>query len=455
MRAGHVVIGGVANLADETQAWRRETLRRLFETLEREQEMLQRAAGRRPADDVSVTIGEEHPTTGEWEASIVTAPFQAGEATVGTIGIVGPTRMDYLSAMASVRAVAERLSEARDEPTSSMAPVRDLYEILGVGRDACDDDIRTAYRRLARELHPDVNGDPAAEERFKEIAGAYEILSDPEKRARYDAFGNVSGPGGQPFADISDIFEMFFGQARWVRRLRAAPRPARTRAPRARTSRVRLRLTFGEAAFGVATRRRARTARRCASRCLGNGAKPGTAPIACRTCGGTGEVQSVRRSVFGTLMTTVAVRRRAEGTGQEIPDPCETCGGAGPGRGNAPTVARRDPGRRVRRDGAARRRERATPASRAGPRATCSSGSRSSRPERSSDAGRTCTRCSTSRSRRRRSAPRSSGSPGSTATRRPRRGRHGIGHGRSAEGQGRPEPAPTWPGRPVRDRSTS
>jgi heat-inducible transcriptional repressor len=108
----HVVVGGVSNLADEAQTWRRETLRRLFETLEREQEMLQVlhdvSADR---DDVWVTIGAEHPTTGEWEASIVTAPFHAGDATVGTIGVVGPTRMDYLSAMASVRAVAKRLSE--------------------------------------------------------------------------------------------------------------------------------------------------------------------------------------------------------------------------------------------------------------------------------------------------------------------------------------------------------
>jgi heat-inducible transcriptional repressor len=108
----HVVVGGVSNLTDEAQTWRRETLRRLFETLEREQEMLRVlhdvSADR---DDVWVTIGAEHPTTGEWEASIVTAPFHAGDATVGTIGVVGPTRMDYLSAMASVRAVAKRLSE--------------------------------------------------------------------------------------------------------------------------------------------------------------------------------------------------------------------------------------------------------------------------------------------------------------------------------------------------------
>src|SRR4026207_830501 len=92
-----------------------------------------------------------------------------------------------------------------------MAPVRDLYEILGVGRDATDDEIRRAYRTLAREHHPDVSGDPAAEERFKEIAGAHEILSDPEKRARYDTFGSADGAPGAGFADLSEIFEMFFG----------------------------------------------------------------------------------------------------------------------------------------------------------------------------------------------------------------------------------------------------
>jgi heat-inducible transcriptional repressor len=111
-RAGHVLIGGVANLTTETQAWRQDTLRRLVETLEREQEMVRVLHDVAPAEDVRVTIGEEHPSTGEWGASIVAAPFRAGDATVGTIGIVGPTRMDYFSAMAAVHAVAERLSEA-------------------------------------------------------------------------------------------------------------------------------------------------------------------------------------------------------------------------------------------------------------------------------------------------------------------------------------------------------
>jgi heat-inducible transcriptional repressor len=112
----HVVVGGVSNLTDEAQTWRRQTLRRLFETLEREQEML-RVLQDVTADreDVWVTIGAEHPTTEEWEASLVTAPFKAGDGTAGTIGIVGPTRMDYLSAMASVRAVAKRLSDIATE----------------------------------------------------------------------------------------------------------------------------------------------------------------------------------------------------------------------------------------------------------------------------------------------------------------------------------------------------
>jgi heat-inducible transcriptional repressor len=114
--AAHMVVGGVSNLTDEAQTWRRQTLRRLVETLEREQEMLQVLQDvTADREDVWVTIGAEHPTTGEWDASIVTAPFKAGEATVGTIGIVGPTRMDYLSAMASVRAVARRLTEIATE----------------------------------------------------------------------------------------------------------------------------------------------------------------------------------------------------------------------------------------------------------------------------------------------------------------------------------------------------
>jgi molecular chaperone DnaJ len=207
-----------------------------------------------------------------------------------------------------------------------MAITRDLYDVLGVTRDASDEDIRRAYRRLARELHPDVNGDPAAEERFKEIAGAYEILSDPERRARYDAFG-TAGPGGQPFGDIQDIFEMFFGQGGFGGFGSQRRRGTRSRARRGEDAGVRIGLAFDDAAFGVRREIELERLVEC-DRCLGNGAEPGTAPIACRTCGGAGEVQSVRRSVFGTLMTASPCQT-CGGTGQEIPDKCARCFGEG------------------------------------------------------------------------------------------------------------------------------
>jgi heat-inducible transcriptional repressor len=111
----HVVVGGVANLADEAAHWRRETVRRLFEALEHESEMLVLLRDVTPDQDVNVTIGAEHPQTGEWEASIVSAPFRAGLTSLGTVGVVGPTAMDYVSVMASVRAVARRLSELATE----------------------------------------------------------------------------------------------------------------------------------------------------------------------------------------------------------------------------------------------------------------------------------------------------------------------------------------------------
>jgi len=209
-----------------------------------------------------------------------------------------------------------------------MARARDLYEVLGVDRDASDEDIKKAYRRLAREHHPDVNADAAAEERFKEVAGAYEILSDPEKRARYDAYGATGGPVGQPFTDIQDVFDLFFGQGGFA----GFGGGARRRGPRSRTRRgedlgVRARLTFREAAFGA---RRDVDVERLVTcdRCSGSGAEPGTTPIACRTCGGAGEVQSVRRSVFGTLMTASPCGT-CRGTGQEIPDVCARCYGEG------------------------------------------------------------------------------------------------------------------------------
>ena len=203
-----------------------------------------------------------------------------------------------------------------------MAAVRDLYEILGVPRDASTEDIRKAYRRLAREHHPDVNADPAAEERFKEVAAAYEILSDANKRAQYDAYGR-GGPVEFPFGDMSDLFEAFFGTGTFGRR-RTGPR---SRVQRGEDVFAEVRIGFREAAFGV--RRDVRVARmETCDRCEGKGAEPGTSPERCRTCGGTGQVQDVRRSIFGTVMTAHPCST-CEGTGQEIVSRCERCLGRG------------------------------------------------------------------------------------------------------------------------------
>jgi molecular chaperone DnaJ len=206
-----------------------------------------------------------------------------------------------------------------------MSTVRDLYEVLGVTREASKDDIKKAYRRLARELHPDVNAEPAAAERFKEVVGAYEILSDTDKRRQYDAFGTTGGPGGAGFTDIQDIFDLFFGQGGFgVGSRRRGPR---SRVQHGEDLGVRITLGFRDAAFGA--RRDLEIERLVAcERCQGNGAEPGTAPIACRTCGGTGQVQAVRRSVFGQVMTASPCTT-CRGTGQEVLDPCESCFGQG------------------------------------------------------------------------------------------------------------------------------
>ncbi len=198
---------------------------------------------------------------------------------------------------------------------------RDLYEVLGVARDASPDDIRRAYRKLAREHHPDVNEDAEAEERFKEIAGAYEILSDPQKRQQYDTFGQTGGPQGQGFTDIQDIFDLFFGAGFGGRR------GPRSRSRRGEDLGVRVSLSFRDAMFGVQRELEVERLVVCQT-CMGNGAQPGTAPVSCRTCGGTGEQQTMRRSVFGTVMTSVPCGT-CDGTGQEIPDKCATCRGQG------------------------------------------------------------------------------------------------------------------------------
>ena len=201
----------------------------------------------------------------------------------------------------------------------------DLYDVLGVTREASPEDIKKAYRRLARRFHPDVNGgDPEAERRFKEINLAYQTLSDPARRRQYDTYG---GEGFTPDAfmgDIGDLFETFFGRSPFGS-TRTGRR--RTRARRGADLHTVLGLTFEEAAFGAKKELEVESLRTC-ERCGGNGSEPGTFPSRCATCGGSGEISDVRRSVFGTVMTSRPCTT-CEGTGEEIASPCKECRGEG------------------------------------------------------------------------------------------------------------------------------
>ncbi len=204
----------------------------------------------------------------------------------------------------------------------------DLYALLGVRRDAAQEEIKRAYRKLAREHHPDVSDDAGSEDRFKEVTAAYEILSDPAKRRQYDTFGSGSGPlGGQQFGDISDIFDFFFGGASPFSGGRGARgrRPSRTQPGEAVA--VDLSMSFEEAIFGTRTDVSVEAYETCET-CGGIGCAPGTFPSACRACGGRGEVQAVQQSIFGSVMT-MRLCATCEGTGEEIVAGCETCRGEG------------------------------------------------------------------------------------------------------------------------------
>jgi molecular chaperone DnaJ len=201
----------------------------------------------------------------------------------------------------------------------------DLYELLGVPRDATADEIKRAYRRLARQLHPDTNPDPEAEARFKEIAVAYEVLSDPDKRERYDRYG-PDGVSGDPFGfaggSINDIFEAFFGGGRPFGSQRGPSGP-----PRGQDLEVVADLSFEEAVFGTRHAVTVRTAVGCDD-CSSTGAKPGTEPQPCLECAGTGQVQRVRQSFLGQMVTN-SICPRCGGQGRIISDPCLRCGGDG------------------------------------------------------------------------------------------------------------------------------
>ena len=219
-----------------------------------------------------------------------------------------------------------------------MANPTDYYELLGVQRSATEDEIKKAYRKLARELHPDANpDDKAAEEQFKEVTLAYETLRDPERRRRYDMFGpdmprGAGGgqPGQQPGQDpfgfgaggFGDIFEAFFGGAAG-----GGGRGARGGPIRGNDAEIRITLDFEQAVFGTQHEIEVRLPVHC-STCQGSGARPGTSPTTCSQCDGAGEVRRVRQSILGQ-MVTASPCPRCGGLGEEIASPCADCKGDG------------------------------------------------------------------------------------------------------------------------------
>ena len=205
---------------------------------------------------------------------------------------------------------------------------RDYYRILGVRQNATAEELKRAYRKKARELHPDVNPDPDAQHEFKEVTAAYEVLSDPRKRQVVDLGGDPLASGGaapgmgDPFAGfgLGDIMDAFFGTATSGRGPRSRVRPGTD-------ALIRLELSLEECATGTQRELTVDTAVLC-GRCEGSGSADGASPAVCDTCGGRGEIQSVQRSFLGQVMTSRPCPT-CRGYGEVIVEPCQQCGGDG------------------------------------------------------------------------------------------------------------------------------
>jgi molecular chaperone DnaJ len=219
--------------------------------------------------------------------------------------------------------------------------VSDFYVLLGVPRDCSEAEIKKAYRKLAMEYHPDRNGSPGAEAKFKEITEAYEVLRDPQKRAAYDRYGKagVGGQGGFGFhhVDLSEALNIFmrdFGNLGGFESIFGGGRRQDPR--RGQDVRVTVKLSLTEVATGVKKTVRLKTLERCTT-CAGSGARPGTQPSRCSTCGGSGEVRRAARSMFGQFVSVSACPTCA-GEGQVVLQPCEVCRGEGRVKGERTTT---------------------------------------------------------------------------------------------------------------------
>lgn len=195
----------------------------------------------------------------------------------------------------------------------------DHYEVLGVARDASQDDIKKAYRKLARELHPDVNAEPEASERFKAVTHAFDVLGDPEQRRNYD-MGGQAGFGGMPgFGSMGDVFDAFFGGG--------GQRGPQSRAQRGNDALLRVEIDLVDVIFGAEREIEVDTAVQCET-CEGTCCTPGTSPERCDVCGGSGAVQRQVRSLLGNIVTSTPCGS-CRGFGTVIAAPCSTCGGHG------------------------------------------------------------------------------------------------------------------------------